>query len=124
MPSTGRTMQIGERDCLKGFTLLELIIVVSIIAALVTLAMPYYRDYVGESKNAVMRANLHTLRKALMEHKADLGYYPASLTDLVSPPPGKPRYLMAIPVDPEEGAPPDWGYNPATGRLDPRYDAY
>jgi general secretion pathway protein G len=88
----------------KGFSLLELLIVVGIIAALVGLAMPYYQDYVGQSKNSIMRGNLHLLKKTLMEYKADKGEFPAALTDLV------PKYLMELPVDPEDNAVTDWGY--------------
>ena len=57
----------------QGFSLLELLLVIGIIAALVGLAMPYYQDYVGESKNAVMRANLQVFKRALMDYKADKG---------------------------------------------------
>ena len=76
----------------------------AIIGALVALAIPFYQDYVSESKNSVMRANLHTLKRALMDYKADKGYYPTNLDALV------PKYLMEKPIDPEPGAPADWGY--------------
>lgn len=95
----------------KGFTLLELIIVTGIIAALVGIALPYYGDYVNESKHAVMRANLHTFEKALRDFRSDKGYYPPSAAsvfdDLVR---GSPRYLVEFPVDPTDGAPATWGY--------------
>lgn len=90
-----------------GFSLLELLLVVGIIAALVGLALPYYNDYVGESKNAVMRSNLHVLKRALMDYKADKGYYPDPTilsTELV------PKYLLDFPVDPEQDAVASWGY--------------
>ncbi|EKD83138.1 MAG: hypothetical protein ACD_39C00864G0002 [uncultured bacterium] len=120
----------------KGFTLLELIIVIGIIAALVGIAVPYYGDYVNESKYAVMRSNLHTFEKALMDYRADKGFYPATANvyDLVS---GSPQYLVEFPIDPTDGAPATWGYSlpynlPAdvpVGEkyryvLDSRYDAY
>ncbi len=120
----------------SGFSLIELVIVVGIIAALVGIALPYYGDYVNESKHAVMRANLNTFEKALMDYRADKGYYPsaADINTLVS---GMPQYLAEFPVDPTSGAPASWGYSlpyalpqdvPATEKyrynLDSRYDPY
>lgn len=110
-----------------GFSLVELIVVVGIIAALVGLAMPYYGDYVNESKHSVMRANLHTLEKALMDYRSDKGDYPVTndVGILVS---GSPRYLSDFPIDPTNDAPASWGYNYTAGTgkydLDDRYDAY
>ena len=49
----------------KGFTLLELLVVVGILAALVALALPYYQDYVNQSKLTAAAADLNTFRKAL-----------------------------------------------------------
>ncbi|MEW6712454.1 MAG: prepilin-type N-terminal cleavage/methylation domain-containing protein, partial [Candidatus Riflebacteria bacterium] len=62
-------MQTGNH----GFSLLELLLVIGIIAALVGLALPYYQDYVGQSKNSVMRANLQVFKRALMDYKSDKG---------------------------------------------------
>lgn len=87
-----------------GFTIVELCLVVGVLALLVAMAMPYYQDHLTQSKHAVMRANLHLLKKSLMEYKSDRGYYPEHLTDLA------PQYLLEIPIDPEPDAPPNWGY--------------
>lgn len=95
----------------NGFTLLELLLVIGIISALVGLAMPYYQDYLGQSKNSIMRANLHTLKKSLMEYKADKGEFPAALSDMV------PKYLLELPVDPESTAIDNWGYVRAADKL-------
>lgn len=104
---TGRAFRHGV-----GFSLLELIIVVAILAALVTLGIPYYRDYVADSRHSVMLANLHAVRQALMEHRADRKVYPDKLEHLANPPVDgvSQRYLLDIPVDPEEGAVASWGY--------------
>ena len=105
----------------SGFTLIELIIETGIMAALVGIAVPYYGDYVNESKHAVMRANLHTFEKALMDYRADKGSYPltANVYDLVA---GSPRYLVEFPVDPTDSAPATWGYTFPGALLPERYD--
>lgn len=51
--------------CAKGFTLLELLVVVGILAALVALAMPYYQDYVNQSKITAAETDLKNFQKAL-----------------------------------------------------------
>jgi len=106
MPIVGHIQETGM--VIHGFSLLELLLVIGIIAALVGLAMPYYQDYVGESKNAVMRANLQVLKRALMDYKADKGEYPDPTilsADLV------PKYIREFPVDPEQHAVASWGYH-------------
>ncbi|GAB4272794.1 MAG: hypothetical protein Kow0029_11860 [Candidatus Rifleibacteriota bacterium] len=110
----------------KAFTLLELILVIGIIAALVGLAVPYYQDYIGQSKNSIMRSNLHLLKKSLMEYKADKGTYPntADIKTELEP------YLMEFPVDPEDNAPATWGYrfpgvsDPTMYDLDAKYNNF
>jgi prepilin-type N-terminal cleavage/methylation domain-containing protein len=49
----------------SGFTLLELLVVVGILAALVALALPFYQDYVNQSKLTAAEADLQTFKKAL-----------------------------------------------------------
>lgn len=101
-----------------GFSLIELIIVVAVIAALVALAVPYYTDYVAQSEVAVMRANLKAVRKALMEYRADYGKYPltAKFSDLATTTPGR-GYLLVIPTDPLKSnqSIASWGYTSADG---------
>ncbi len=93
----------------NGFTLLELILTVAILAALTALAIPYYQNYLDESKRSVMKANLQTIRKTLIDYKADTGTYPLSLNDLV------PKYLFELPQDPINGTN-TWGYPNLTTR--------
>ena len=103
-----------------GFSILELLVVVGIIAALTALAVPYYQDYLESSRRSVMEANFRAIRKAVMEYHADTGDYPDNLQARLAS--GAKRYLMEIPVDPEpstttEPVPADWGYvynGPAT----------
>lgn len=79
----------------RGFTLIELIVVMTIVALLVTIALPRYFTHLDRSKEAVLRSDLATMRDALDKHFADRGRYPERLEELA-----ERRYLRAIPVDP------------------------
>ena len=80
---------------LRGFTLVELMVVLTVIALLLSVVVP---DYVGRMKRAeeaVLQENLTLMRDALDKHYADAGKYPTSLEELVAK-----RYLRSIPKDP------------------------
>ncbi len=79
----------------KGFTLVELMIVVSIVGILATIAAPSYQSSLIKAKETVLRQDLFTLRELLDHHRADQGKYPPSLEGLVTA-----GYLRAIPKDP------------------------
>ena len=81
-----------------GFTLLELIIVISIIIILVMVVIPQYQRVTLYGREAVLRQNLNEMRKMLDQYSADKGKLPQSLDDLVSA-----GYLRDIPVDPITG---------------------
>ncbi|MGH8742000.1 MAG: type II secretion system protein [Burkholderiales bacterium] len=78
-----------------GFTLVELMVVLTIVALLLSLAAPNYIGRVQQAEEAVLRENLVVMRDALDKHYADIGRYPAALEELVAK-----RYLRAIPADP------------------------
>lgn len=100
-----RSTEIGRRGTggSDGFTLIELMIVVSIIGILATLAVPSYQASVVKAKEAALRQDLSTLRDVLDQHKADQGKYPLSLAALVSA-----GYLRGMPKDPFTGSTTTW----------------
>ena len=78
-----------------GFTLVELMVVLTIIALLLSVVVPDYIGRMKRAEEAVLQENLAAMRDALDKHYADAGRYPASLEELVAK-----RYLRAIPRDP------------------------
>jgi general secretion pathway protein G len=84
----------SKKNRSQGFTLLELIIVISIMAILVSIAVPNFTASIRQSREAVLRQNLFTLRKLLSEYEVDKQKHPQSLDDL------KPQYFRDLPVDP------------------------
>ncbi len=78
-----------------GFTLIELIVVMTLIALLLTIAVPRYFKVVDAGKLKVQRQNIAVMRDALDKYNADQGRYPDRLQDLVDK-----RYLRDIPIDP------------------------
>jgi len=79
----------------SGFTLIELIVVMAIIATLLTIALPRYFGSVERSKEVTLRQSLNVMRDAIDKFNADTGRYPEKLEDLV-----EKRYIRAIPLDP------------------------
>jgi general secretion pathway protein G len=79
----------------QGFTLIELIVVMTIISLLLTLAAPRYFRSIDKSKETVLKANLFATRDALDKFHADTGKYPAQLAELV-----EKHYLRTLPWDP------------------------
>jgi len=79
----------------KGFTLIEILIVVTLIGILVAILVPQYKYSVLRAKEAVLKENLFQLRDAINKYYFDKKKYPAGLEDLVSA-----RYLREIPMDP------------------------
>jgi general secretion pathway protein G len=78
-----------------GFTLIELMVVLTVVALLLSVAVPRYFHSVNRSKESVLRANLAATRDALDKFYGDKGRYPDSLEQLV-----QSRYLRALPMDP------------------------
>jgi general secretion pathway protein G len=88
-------MRHGWHGRNKGFTLIELMIVMAIIVILAGIATALYTNSLQRSKEAVLKSDLFRMRDAIDQYYADKNRYPPSLEDLVTE-----KYLRAIPVDP------------------------
>jgi general secretion pathway protein G len=96
-----------------GFTLVELLVVMSLIMILGTLALPQYKHSVLYTREAVLRKDLFRMRDAIEQFYADKGHYPDSLDALVTE-----GYVRKIPIDPMTGSADTWRAIPA--EADPR----
>ena len=89
----------GER----GFTLVELMVVMAVITILLTIAIPAYIQSIKRAKEAVLREDLHTMRTAIDQYTVDKEKAPQSLDDLV-----QAGYLKIVPVDPMSNSRDTW----------------
>ena len=87
----------------RGFTLVELLVVLAIIATLLSIAVPRFYGGVKRAEESTLKQNLALMRDAIDKHYADRARYPESLDELVTR-----RYLRAVPLDPLTGARDSW----------------
>jgi prepilin-type N-terminal cleavage/methylation domain-containing protein len=86
-----------------GFTLIELIVVLAIVALLASIAAPRYFQSLERAREKSLRTSLAVMRDAIDQYAADKGRYPKALPDLATE-----RYLREIPQDPYTGRPDTW----------------
>lgn len=79
----------------RGFTLIELMIVMSIVGILLTITQPMYRESTIRAREAVLMENLFALRDVIDQYYVDKERYPDSLEELSSD-----HYIRAVPTDP------------------------
>ena len=87
----------------RGFTFVELMVVISIIVILVSMAIPVYQKSIMRAKESVLKNNLFTLRTVIDNYTYDKQKAPQSLQDLVTE-----GYLRDVPVDPMTGSSQGW----------------
>lgn len=87
----------------RGFTLIELMIVISIILILVSVALPAYNQSIVRARESVLKQNLFTLRSVISQYTLDKQKAPQSLDDLISG-----GYLKQLPIDPMTGKNDTW----------------
>ena len=82
----------------RGYTLIELIIVMAIVSILMAIAIPQYQKSIRRTKETMLHSNIQTLRTVIDEYTFDKKKAPQTLNDLVAE-----GYLRAIPIDPIMG---------------------
>jgi len=96
----------------RGFTLIELMVVLAIIATLLTIVAPRYFGHLDRAREAALRETLSVVRDSIDKFHADTGRYPAELEELVSK-----RYLRKLPVDPVSERADTWVIVPPPGGI-------
>jgi general secretion pathway protein G len=96
---SGKTWQVQppapQKHGLRGFTLIEMMIVMAIIVILIAVAVPFYQKAIIRAKESVLHNNLFAMRSAIDEYTFDKQKAPQSLQDLVTD-----GYLREVPKDP------------------------
>lgn len=85
-----KSMKVGQ-----GFTLIEMLVVLALVALLATLAVPKYFSSLERSRETVLQENIKIVRVTIDKFYADRGRYPESLEELV-----EQKYLRQVPIDP------------------------
>ena len=97
-PSGNEMLKASPEAAKRGYTLIELIIVMAIISILVSIAVPLYQKSLVRTKESMLHSHLQTLRTVIDEYTFDKKKAPQTLDDLVAE-----GYLRAVPIDPITG---------------------
>jgi len=101
----------------RGFTFVEVMVVMAIVALLLSLVVPRYFSGLDRAKETILKQDLQTVRQAIDDFYTDTGAYPLSLATLVDK-----KYLRSLPVDPLTESTETWLIVPAPGRSIGVYD--
>jgi general secretion pathway protein G len=89
----------------NGFTFLELLFVLAIVALMAGIAVPMFGGSIDRARESALKEDLHAIRKAIDDYYANVGKYPEEISVLV-----QKRYLRSIPVDPISEKRDNWIY--------------
>ncbi|WP_326535534.1 type II secretion system protein [Pseudorhodoferax sp.] len=99
----------------RGFTLVELLVVMAILATLLSIAAPRYFGAVERARENALRQSLAVVRDTIDKFYSDQGRYPDDLAELV-----RRHYLRALPVDPYTDSAESWIFVPPPAATDGR----
>jgi general secretion pathway protein G len=97
----------------RGFTLIELMVVMAIVATLLTIVAPRYFEHLSRAREAALRETLAVTRDAIDKFHADHDRYPGTLEELVDR-----RYLRQVPLDPLTERRDSWTLLPPPARAE------
>lgn len=109
-PRMNRRTGAGRR----GFTVIELLVVLAAIGLLLSVAAPRYVQHLDQARDVALKHDLKEMRQAIDRFYGDIGRYPASLDELVAR-----RYLRALPVDPVTSRSDSWVLVPPPAATSP-----
>jgi len=98
--SSGKSM---KKQSVRGFTLIELMVVMAIVGTLLSVVVPRYFDGLKRAEEATLREDLKEMREAIDYYHKDKNVYPSTLETLVTE-----RYIKFIPEDPITGRHDSW----------------
>src|SRR3984957_11052887 len=108
----GLVMPRSRKKPSRGFTLIELMIVISVILILVSVALPAYNQSIWRARESVLKQNLFALRSVISQYTLDKQKAPQALEDLVTA-----GYFKQLPTDPMTGRIDSWTPDQEQGEI-------
>lgn len=115
----GTRFKVPDLRRMGGYTLIELMIVLTIIGILVSIAQPNLQKTVIRAKETSLKRSLFVMRDVIDQHYADHGRYPDSLEDLI-----QKKYIRAVPQDPFTRSDDTWVILPPEGEEGAVFDVH
>jgi general secretion pathway protein G len=97
------TMMMSRTMTRRGFTLIEMLVVLSVIGLLLSIAAPSYLGHIDRARDLALKQDLKTVRDSIDKFQADRGRDPTDLSELVTA-----HYLRELPVDPVTDSASTW----------------